>query len=715
MYAQVEKPKDTKSGTIQRQPVTQFYNGLPRNDLINWVNSHLARNSNLLQAVNTLSQHTMQSARTYETTWLAQDTEAAYDRHQGLAGTQADGDLNTLRNKYEVVDLSQSKYVIKSVNEVNLDDDVEEDDGIVVNQEDDEMMVQEQGLEGDNVEQLPSGVMVSSPLYAGIQNFPNRYLNGLDDNAKSHYSFIVAYNAHNLLKVDQPVEAAIGRNELQGTRGIKIGFYWDQQLKLKSDKSIIWTDTGSFLNDFNQAATSPDERRAFVGSLKHEKVLKTFPYGMWRNIALNTTSVSTIMNSDWGTGHAPIYTHITDPDASTWVDPFSGNHVSQQLAEEAEQVDGGADLALGSYVYDGTQNQNDSDLEQAVKVIAQASSEMDALMRPISHDKQGLNYPAERNFMLKLKNANNIGNLFVKSDFIKQSNMGLTVDQAVTFKGKTKDNKNALFGIGDAEGRKLQRAVTSILGNVNTVVSSASVTTDVPGRVKASIVGTNFRNKNSSKDNRDMKPLSDVKESLVANSTTEMMVRTSAKNSDDKNDAIRLFRDRPRALWSAIADAHEKNNRSTNDIVNAIEDAVDQWQTVEEDTKTITALKRVPGLLEGDVIDQSLDLRDAQALHYKYYGYTLQNANYRKQDYKEAADWILVHITLITRQQQTRIAFIQPYLKTLQDADARKNGKDAGVTQAVQALRTIVAVYSNGTMVLQGLQDLEQQLRNKAQ
>ncbi|KZN36520.1 hypothetical protein N480_17625 [Pseudoalteromonas luteoviolacea S2607] len=657
-----------------------------------WVDEHLSEDSELLKAVSTLRLYSKSEAKQRRETWFAQDTEDAYSQSPSLAGSDPTSALNTFRNKYKVdtsSDKSSYKYKIKSVEEVNL-----EEGG--------------QAPSTDEAE-LQTGVMVSSPLYAGIKEFPERYLIGAGDK-RENYSFIVAYNAHGLLQGDKPVENALARKELKGTRGIKVGFYWDQQIQDVNDSKSVWTDDSTFVQNYKAVATSPEQRKAFVGSLKHAKVLKTFPYGMWRNIALDNTFVTKIMNSHWGESHSPVFTHITDPDASTWVDPYSKNHVSQQMALEAEAKN--ADLVLGAYVYDSAAAQGDDVIDRAVKVIAKAGSQMDALLRPKIFDTQGINYPAERNFMLKLKSNDGTQNLYQAKKFIQRSSLLLDIDKSHGFSGKGPSGEPTLFGLGDAEGRKLQSNVRTINNNLQMLVSSAAVTTDVPGRVKASVVETNHLNQAGFKDNGVMKPLSNIKESLVATSTIQMMKRTSSKNSTERNLAIELIRERPRNLWFAIAKAHE----TQGDIYAAIDNQVSTWQSEEQDTKAFetlsqTALALSSKIQKGDKLDQDLDLKDAQEAHNKYDNFSIRHVHYSQQQYQEAATWVQVHVLIMSKHHRTRVDYISPEIEKLQDIQKIMKYKSDVVNQAVQQLQDIVDNYERGTLALNGLRGLESQIR----
>lgn len=613
-----ETNKNTKTasdthapGLLQRaayfRPVVQRYDDLPTDELTAWVDDHLAQNSDLRASLTWLHQQTGLNARRKKRVYDQENTEAGYKANKNIGGTGLNSGLSRLRAEYTVPNLASSKYTIKSIREINLEDDVD-DDGLVLEPQDDLM-----GLEDES----PRGVMVSSPLYAGIQDFPTNYLNGLPDDADDNYSFILAYNAHGLLSGDNPVEGALNRNELNGSRGIAIGFYWEQKLKKVEDNSDVWTNNQQFRQTFLQQANTLPKRQAFVGSLRHKKVLGTFPYGMWRNIAMNSTSVSKIMNSSWGEAHAPIFAHVTDPDADTWIDPFSDTHVAETMAQQAE--DGNGNIVMGSYVYAKGTNQ-DNNWDRHIKNIANASSQMDALLRPALHEKLDVDYPAERNLMIKLKNADDDDNLFEDITWVAKTVMNLTTNQVNDYDGTTPQNGKTVFGLGDAEGRKLQRAIESIVDDVNILVSSAAVTTDVPGRVKGTIATTVYSDNNSDRGTGDMKSLSNVKESLIARSTNEMMLRPRGGYNDGRKLAIDEFRDRPRQLWMAIDQADKIQNRITADVVAVIDTQIDTWAKESDRRGPLhTIFTNARQLLDGDAAFFKTHLDEARDMHTSYY------------------------------------------------------------------------------------------------
>jgi len=233
-----------------------------------------------------------------------------------------------LRNRFQVKDLTSSKYTVVKKETANLDPEVGVDGENQIDVEDDVQDADHIPLSQDSADSEEAnagssrGILVSAPLYAGIRNFPQHYLAGAKD--ARDFSFVLAYNAHGLTKKHKPVEDAVDAAVADPYfRGVALGFYWEQEVYDTKDNKNKWTDNLKFIGELNKATNDPNEQEAFAKSLRHESVLGTFPYGMWRNIAMNTESINTVMDSGWGQQHAPVMAHVTDPDATTWVDPFS--------------------------------------------------------------------------------------------------------------------------------------------------------------------------------------------------------------------------------------------------------------------------------------------------------------------------------------------------------------------------------------------------------
>jgi len=558
----LDKPLQ-RNATVSQSNVVQKYGDLPRLQLQQWVNEHLLNpGSQFTVSSKWLMAQSKRDAQTKKLGWERELTEKKWET-PNVSATGEDSDLSQMRARFEIKSLDSSKYTIVADQSVNLNDteEVDPDD-----------------VPSVAAESVSSGVLVSAPLYACITGFPANYVQGAEDEEK--FSFILAYNAHGLTKTARPVEDAVARDEINGSRGVALGFYWEQKLFDKVYKKDVWTNDAPFITELNEKASDEGEKAAFAKSLRHKKVLGTFPYGMWRNIAMNYASVNEVMDSPWGVSHAPVMAHVTDPDAETWVDPFTNVHVADSMSAGAQQT--GAQVVKGSYIYasGGPAQEGDSDevlWDKHVKNIAHTSSILDALLRPALVDKVGLSYPAERNLMIELKNTTDAASLYKKQAWRAKTQMNLTIEQTNDYNGA-----NTVFGLGDNEGQELEKSVTSVMGGARSIVTNAAVTTEVPARVKSSVALESYSNHKQSADTGDLKTASNVKESLQANDTTEMMARAASTFSPGKKLAYSEFRDRPRRLWAAINKAKNTMGASPESVTDSIDRQVDSWRSLKD-------------------------------------------------------------------------------------------------------------------------------------
>jgi hypothetical protein len=610
----------TSAGT-QAAPI-QRYEYLQEDHLKNWVTTHLLpADSDFNQAAQWLNTASKSVAKKKRAQWKKELTSAAWKK-PNVHNTGEDSLLSTMRARFEVKDLKSSKYDVVSNQEARLtedaenavDDDDVHDSGPVHAEDGNEQQVE--------AEATPhGGILVSAPLYAKIEDFPQRYLNGVDD--PRHFAFVLAYNAHGLTRNSGQVENAVGKTIADPYfRGVALGFYWEQKLYDKVAKKDVWTSDDSFIKKLDKA-TKRDEakKESFAKSLRHKKVLGTFPYGMWRNIAMNSQSIGSVMDSSWGAAHAPVMAHVTDPDATTWVDPFSEEHVAVHMARQANPEDDDIKhVVKGSYVYapGGTVTEDDSADEKwdkHVHNIAHTASILDALLRPALRDQVELSYPAERNLMIRLKGVANEVSLYSMPVWQAKTNMELGTEYQYSFNGK-----KSAFGLKDAEGRKLEKSVLGLIHDARTLVTSAAVTTEVPARVKSSIAFEAYSGHQQTAGTGGMKAASNVKESLLANGTTEMMRRPESEFSLEKKMAYAEFRDRPRRLWKAVNDAKTAPHPTADSVVDKIGQQVDRWRTPEDAEHAFASL-----LADGDNYLAQRDLyiavlRDNYAPFYQFSG-----------------------------------------------------------------------------------------------
>ncbi|GGI54366.1 eCIS core domain-containing protein [Oxalicibacterium solurbis] len=555
-----------------RGDVVQKYGDLPREQLTAWVTDHLLNNDSQFNRSASWLKNRPKGAKARKLEWEKQLTSREWKDNPDLGGTGTESALSLMRARFTVPDLASSKYTIVRNQQANL---APQEDAESVH---DDIVPEEARPQG--------GILVSAPLYAGIRDFPARYLQGASD--PDQYAFVLAYNAHGLTRSSNRVEAAVettvGNEDF---RGVALGFYWEQKLHDTQNERDVWTNDAGFLDELNTKTGGNEERKsAFASSLRHEKVLGTFPYGMWRNIAMNSQSVNAVMNSPWGTTHAPVMAHVTDPDAATWVDPFTDEHVADRMATQANPGEGTpAHVVKGSYVY-ASGNDQDSEWDRHVKNIAHTASILDALLRPALNDKTGLSYPAERNLMIRLKGVEDEVNLYQKQSWQTKTTMNLANNVTKDYTGGV----DTLFGLADTEGQKLENNVKSMIDGARVLVSSAAVTTDVPARVKSSVAFEAYSTHQQSENTGDMKLASNIKESLLANSTTEMMRRVAGTFSPGKKLAFAEFRDRPRRLWESINTAKNTPDTTATEVVGSIDRQVDSWRDIETAEAKLTTL-----------------------------------------------------------------------------------------------------------------------------
>jgi len=267
-------------------------------------------------------------------------------------------------------------------------------------------------------------------------------------------------------------------------------------------------------------------------------------------------------------------------------------------------------VVKGSYVYapGGTVDEEDNEntlWDKHMQNIAHTASTLDALLRPALHDQVDLSYPAERNLMFRLKGVANEASLYRMPQWVAKTTMNMNIGKTQKY---TKDN--TAFGLGDAEGKTLQKNITDLIKDARVLVSSAAVTTEVPARVKSSIAFEAYSKHKDSADTGDMKGASNVKESLIANATTGMMRRPKAGISNAKRAAIEEFKDRPRRLWQSINKAKNSQDATSDSVTAEIGKQVDSWRTLEQGEVAWEILieKDAPRLLEYS--EYCLSLRD---------------------------------------------------------------------------------------------------------
>jgi hypothetical protein len=328
-----------------------------------------------------------------------------------------------------------------------------------------------------------------------------------------------------------------------------------------------------------------------------------------------------------------------------------------------------AHVAKGSYIYAAGAD-GDGDWDKHTQNVAHTASILDALLRPALNDKVGLSYPAERNLMIRLKGVGQEAGLYAQQAWRVKTTMDLTAGV------KDFDGSASAFGLGDAEGKKLEKSVKNAIADARVLVSSAAVTTDVPARVKSSIAHEVYSTHQQSLQTGSLKLASNVKESLLANTTTEMISRPRGIDTPAKKLAIAEFRDRPRHLWESInaSVAHEKSTVApvAGNVVNSIDEDVDEWRNVNDAESAARDL-----FTEADhcLTLKPAYIRDLREGHENYYQFSGQLTRYSRMSLVNARNTLGNHIRYMQQKRTENVDQIDVIIGHLETVPATQEDK----------------------------------------